>query len=129
MVSSGAVPLGPAKLKSCLFWSGLSPLPAEASGPQRRHIWGRAPLQRCEGNEAQKWVSDVPCLGQDLPVVFVRTQNVRRESEWVLLSVQRGIRARDLLTLSAGQFGQEPAALQPQRRGHLVASVSELLVS
>lgn len=51
-----------------------------------------------------------PVPGQDSPVMFVRTQNVRRESEGVLSSVQRASHARDLLTLPAGQLGPEPVS-------------------
>lgn len=58
----------------------------------------------------------------------VWVQNVRRELEWVPLSLQRYTCVHEpAVTLLPGHLGQQPAGLQPQRRGHLVVSGSELM--
>ena len=55
-------------------------------------------------------------------------QTVRREG-WAQLSLPRAACPRDLLPPLPGQSGHRPAGLQPQRRGPLVASGSELPMS
>lgn len=60
----------------------------------------------CGRREAQKCISEVPCCGPDSPVLFTRTQNATRKSEWAQCLLQTDLCVRDLPTLSPGGLGQ-----------------------
>lgn len=74
-----------------------------------------------------KGVSDAPVPAK-MHLACVRTQDIERQSEEIQLSLQRKIRARDLLTPLPSQPVLEPATATTEARD-LVASGCELLAS